>query len=78
MHFVMMIGVMLVLCVVWPNATRAIIIAPTIGIAVGGLTWSIVAISNKGFNSFESYLMFTIAAIVFAELWMFKDGLIKR
>ena len=76
MHFFVLLIIMFVLCAIWPNGTRAIVIAPVIGIVLGGLTWSIVAINDRSYNSLNAYLTFTGVAIVLAEIWVFKDGLI--
>ena len=76
MHFFIMLIIMAVLLAIWPNATRAIIIAPIMGIVLGGLAWSIVAINDRSFNSLESYLTFTVVAILLAEAWEFRNGLI--
>jgi len=68
------IGVIFVLCMIWPRATRVLVIAPINGLVLGGLGWSIMAIMNKGFNSFNAFLMCVGIATATFIVFLMKDA----
>lgn len=74
MPLLAIIGVMLVLCMIWPKFTRVFIIAPINGLVLGGLGWSILAIMNKGFNSLGAFLLCTGLATAAFIVFLLKDA----
>ena len=56
MPLFIIMGIMFLLCMIWPRATKALIIAPIIGLVLGGLGWSIIAIMNSNFNTFVFFM----------------------
>lgn len=74
MHFIIII-VMLVLSLIWPRATKAFIVAPIIGLVLGGLGWSIIAIMNSAFNTFNYFLLCVGVMTLIAEFIVHWDEL---
>lgn len=67
MHFGIII-VMLILSLIWPRATKALLVAPIIGLVLGGLGWSIIAIMNSAFNTFNFFLVCVVVMTLVAEV----------
>ena len=67
MHFIIII-VMLILSLIWPRATKALIVAPIIGLVLGGLGWSIIAIMNSKFNTFPLFMTCVGVMTLLAEI----------
>jgi hypothetical protein len=74
MHFAIII-VMLVLSLIWPKATKAFIVAPIIGLVLGGLGWSIIAIMNSSFNTFNFFLVCFGVMTLLAEIIVHWDDI---
>jgi hypothetical protein len=67
------LAIMFVLCMIWPRATKALVIAPIIGLVLGGLGWSIIAIMNPSFNTFNWFLGCTGVMTLFFEIFLHWD-----
>lgn len=65
--------VMFVLSLVWPRATKYLIVAPIIGLVLGGLGWSIIAILNPGFNSLGWFCSCVGGMTAFFCVFLSKD-----
>ena len=74
MPLLIILGVIFVLCMIWPRATRVLVIAPINGLVLGGLGWSIMAIMNKGFNSLGAFLMCVGIATAAFIVFLLKDA----
>ena len=73
MPFLVVMGVMFLLCMIWPRATKALIVAPIIGLVLGGLGWSIIAIMNKSFNTFVFFMTCVGVMTMVAEVIVHWD-----
>jgi hypothetical protein len=74
MPLLIILGVIFVLCMIWPRATRVLVIAPINGLVLGGLGWSILAIMNPGFNSLGAFLMCTGLMTAAFIIFLLKDA----
>jgi hypothetical protein len=73
MQWLLILGFLFVGNMFWPKMTKTLIVAPIIGIVLGGLTWGIVAINDKSFNTGNDYFIFTGVAILIAEILVHLD-----
>ena len=69
MPFFAILGVMFLQSLVFPRATKYLIVSPINGLVLGGLGWSIIAIMNPGFNRFPMFCL--CVGIMTLFFWVF-------
>jgi len=67
MHFLLLVA-LIVLCIYFPRGVKYLIAAPLVGLALGGVAWSINAMVWPQLITSEAFGSFIVGGIVICEI----------